>query len=337
MKYRDECGIFCLHISTLLPSPFSRRKILNHHISKVVIVLCLFFLGSCASSTLNSAAKKGATVLTDEAIYSIVNNNTLRLVSSEFDSYLFFNSDGSLSGSSIFNRNLDYGSWDITSEGQLCIRYDVWYYGDVNCYGMYLDGNEDGYLLFTKNGSLAFTGTASTGNPQQLLIKTKKDKKTVYVRSSISQEQSTGSPRPTTTHAAPAAPVSSPAVSSVSPGTSHEEITHTVKSMAKDCPGCNFEDADLRRADLIGANLQDANLRGADLSQANLRRANLEGADLRGSTLLSTNLPGANLKDADLTGADLTGSNLIQADFTGADLDNVILDNTLQEGAKGLD
>ncbi len=298
----------------------------------MLTILCLFLFSGCATSSLKNAAKQGAASLNNEEIYSLVNSNTLRLVASDFDADLFFNQDGSLSASSRFMLNLDYGNWDITEDGKLCIKFGVWYYGDLNCYGVYLDGSGNDYLLFTKNGALGYTATASTGNPEQLLIKTRKDKKTVFVRSSISQGQSKASPRP----AATPAPAPSPVVSSTDPDVSREEITHSVKSMAKDCPGCNFEDADLRQANLIGANLKDANLRGADLSRANLRRANLEGADLRGATLLSTNLPGANLKDADLTGADLTGSNLIQADFTGADLDNVILDSTLQEGAKGL-
>ncbi len=303
----------------------------------VCSILCLFFFVGCATSSLKKATEQGATILNDAELYALANSNTIRLISSDFDSYLFFSPDGSLSASSIFNYNLDYGHWDITDEGKLCIKFNVWYYGDLNCYGVYLEGKGSEYLFFTDNGSLAYTGRASTGNSQQLVIKTKKDKKTVFVRSSMSQGQTADDTRsaPTPAAAAPL-PEPLPVAASTGSGASQEEIAHTVKSMAKDCPGCNFEDADLRQADLIGANLKDANLQGADLSRANLRRANLEGADLRGATLLSTNLPGANLKDADLTGADLTGSNLIQADFTDAALDNIILDNTLQEGAKGL-
>jgi Pentapeptide repeats (8 copies) len=307
---------------------------LNRSISKVLATLCLLFFGGCAASTLDTAIKKGATKLNNEAIYSLVNNNTLRLVSSDFDSYIFFNSEGSLSARSIFDNNLDYGFWDIKNDKRLCIKFNVWYYGDVKCYSMYQEGGGGDFLFFTDNGSLAYTGNASSGNSEQLPVKIQKDKNAVFVRSSLSKGQSTGR---STTAAPPApTPVSSPE-RAVAPSTiSREEITHTVKSMAQNCPDCNFEDADLRKANLIGANLKGANLSGADLSLANLRRANLEGADLRGATLLSTNLPGANLKGADLTGADLTGSNLIHADFTDADLYNVILDNTLQEGTKGL-
>ncbi len=312
--------------------------ILNRFISKAVIVLCLLLLSGCASSTLNSVEKNGATKLTNEDIYSLVTSNTLRLISSEFDAYTFFSPDGSLSASSIFNYNLDYGSWDIKSDEKLCIKYSVWYYGDINCYTVYLNDAGDEYYLFTTNGSLAFTATASTGNSERLTLKTKKDKKDVFVRSDMGQGQRDSSyrPAPSSTPTPVPAPAPAPVLSPTGPGASVEEITHTVKSMAKDCPGCNFEEADLRQANLVGANLKGANLQGADLSRANLRRANLEGSDLRGATLLSTNLPGANLKEADLTGADLTGSNLIRADFTDADLSNTILENTLQEGVKGL-
>lgn len=298
--------------------------------SKLFIFLCLFLFAGCASSTLDSAIKKGATGLSNEEIFSLVSDNTLRLVASDFDAYIFFTPDGSLSALSLFNSNTDHGRWDIKSDQRLCIKFNVWYYGDVKCYSMYQEGGGGDYLLFTENGSLAYTSKASGGNSQRLAVKSQKNKKADFVRSSMSKDQSTESSRATPK------PAPAPAIAATGPGATDEEITHTVKEMAKNCPGCNLEDADLRNANLIGANLKDANLSGADLSRANLRRANLEGANLKGATLLSTNLPGANLKDADLTGADLTGSNLIHADLTDADLENVILENTLQEGTKGL-
>lgn len=282
---------------------------------------------------MNNAVKQGATVLDAQEVFNLVSENNLHLVSSDFDSHVFFSQDGSLSAKSIFDNNLDYGKWDIKSNGELCIKYNVWYYGDTICYSAYKDDKQNQYLFFTNNGSLAYSVTASSGNSQRIKIKTKKDKKSTFVRSSLSKEQSSNSPPPTpATSTAAVAPVGA----NSGPGASQEEIKHTVKSMAQNCPDCNFEEADLRNANLIGANLKGANLTGADLSRANLRRANLEGANLAGAVLLSTNLPGANLKDANLSGADLTGSNLIQADFTDADLDGTILDNTLQEGTKGL-
>jgi uncharacterized protein YjbI with pentapeptide repeats len=72
---------------------------------------------------------------------------------------------------------------------------------------------------------------------------------------------------------------------------------------AKDCPGCDLVDADLRRRNLEGADLIGANLEGAVLHRANLRSAKLMGA----------RLAGANLNRADLTFANLAGANLQEA------------------------
>jgi hypothetical protein len=304
---------------------------LNRHLSKLLYLLTLLLLSGCAASTVTNAEKQGATILSAQEIFTLSSENTLHLISSDFDAHIYFSQDGSLSASSVYNHNLDYGSWDITNDGKLCIQFNIWYYGDVNCYSTYKDAEKDQYLFFTDNGALAYTGTVSAGNSQGMKIKTTKDKKDTYVREAMSQGQKVRRPAPAVRRATPA-----PAVTNSGSSFSEEEVKHTVKSMARNCPGCNFEDADLRKANLIEANLKGANLQGADLSRANLRRANLEGADLSGATLHSTNLPGANLKGADLSGADFTGSNLIQADFTDADLKGSILDNTLQEGAKGL-
>jgi Pentapeptide repeats (8 copies) len=305
---------------------------LNRHLSQLLyLLLILLLLSSCAASTVKNAEKQGATLLSAEDIFDLSSGNTLRLISSDFDAHVYFSQDGSLSASSIFNNNLDYGSWDIKSEDKLCIKFKIWYFGDVNCYSIYKDVGKDQYLFFTDNGALAYAATVSAGNSQHLKIKTKKNKKAVYVRGAMNQGQEVDRPASAVRRPAPVQ-----AVTNSGSRSSQEEVKQTVTSMAQNCPGCNFENVDLRKANLIGANLKGANLQGADLSRANLRRANLEGADLSGATLLSTNLPGANLKGADLSGADLTGSNLIQADFTDADMKGSILDNTLQEGAKGL-
>ncbi len=302
---------------------------MNHIAAKLCIALTALTLTSCGTSTLNSALKKGAIPLSVDEIYSLVNNNTLRLVSSDFDAHVFLTENGKLTANSLKNSD-DTGLWDIKSNASLCLKFSLWYYGDVNCYSVYSETERDSYLLYTTNGAFAYTATMVGGNSQHLKIASPKNKNE-FMRESLSQGNSSA---PLRAQAAVAAPA--PVITSTGPAASSEEINNTVKSMAQDCPDCNLEDADLRQAYLVGANLKGANLRGADLSRANLRRANLEGADLSGATLLSTNLPGANLKDANLRGADLTGSNLIQADFTGADLANSILKDTLQEGSKGL-
>ncbi len=299
-------------------------------LSTVTAGILLLFLSSCAPSTLRSIENQGGKALNTQEIFNLTTNNTLRLVSSDFDSHVFFSADGSLSASSIFNNNNDFGSWDIRIDDKICLKFDVWYFGDTNCYSTYKLPEKDHFLMFTGNGALAYTVTAQSGNSQGLKIKTKNGKETVFVRKSLTKKQAL--PIAATPPISPRTEVPDTGNSNAST----EEIQQTLVRMAQDCPGCNLVDADLRHSYLVGANLEGANLKGANLSGANLRRANLNGANLRGATLLSTNLPGANLKNADLSGVDLTGSNLIHADFTGADLSGCILKNTLQEGSKGL-
>ncbi|MDP8933666.1 MAG: pentapeptide repeat-containing protein [Cyanobacteriota bacterium] len=64
----------------------------------------------------------------------------------------------------------------------------------------------------------------------------------------------------------------------------------------KQCPECNFSNANLKGLDLQGVNLQGANLEGANLSGAKLANANLKNAKLNRS-----NLTGADLGCADIT------------------------------------
>lgn len=302
---------------------------MNYIAAKLCLILTILaYLSGCGTSTINNAIERGDKPLSVEEIYALVNDNTLRLVSSDFDAHVFFSENGKLTANSLKNAD-DTGQWDIKKNSTLCIKYSTWYYGDVKCYSVYDETERDSYLFFSDNGAFAYTATKTVGNSENLRAAQSRDKDE-FMRESLSKEQSS------TPQKSQAAPAAIPAVADPGPAASSEEINHTLKAMAQNCPNCNLENADLRKAYLVEADLRGANLRGADLSRANLRRANLEGADLAGATLLSTNLPGANLKNADLTGADLTGSNLIQADLSGADFSNSILKDTLQEGSKGI-
>lgn len=307
---------------------------MSYTITKLCLAATILCITGCATSTIDSATRKGAAPLSVEDLYSLVHNNTLHLVSSDFDAHVYYAADGKIAANSLINTR-DSGRWDIKKDASLCFKFKMWYYGDLNCYSVYQEPGHEEYLLFSKNGAFAYTATMSPGNSKNLSMKGKNSDKDDFMRSSLSKQQASRS-------AEPAAVVSSspalvqPVAIPPGPAASREEINHTVQSMAQNCPGCNLEGADLRQAHLVGANLKGANLRRADLSRANLRRANLEGADLSGATLLSTNLPGANLKNANLSGTDLSGSNCIQTDFTGAELTNSIFKNTLQEGSKGL-
>ncbi|NEQ52468.1 MAG: pentapeptide repeat-containing protein [Leptolyngbya sp. SIO3F4] len=118
----------------------------------------------------------------------------------------------------------------------------------------------------------------------------------------------------------------------------------------KECPGCNLQEADLRRLDLSGANLEGANLKNANFFYAILDGANLSGADL-GSTNLSyvsaipllsdlTDSTGERLEiPAKFIGADLTGALMNYGDFSGADMREAnffeaFIDKTLFVGAQ---
>jgi len=87
----------------------------------------------------------------------------------------------------------------------------------------------------------------------------------------------------------------------------------------------NFENVDLRGAQLTdltltGIRLRNADLRGATLNGASLWGADLSGAALEGASLRATDLRRAYMAGADLQCADLTYALLISADLTGVTL-----------------
>jgi hypothetical protein len=328
------------------------------------ILFCTLFFAGCAPVTQNQMAAKGATPLAAKQIFDLVSGNSLHMEAIDFNSHMYFQPDGKISAraESMTADDTDTGGWDINGENQLCLKFKVWYYGEMRCYSVYPDDGKNKYALFLNNGALAYNAKSLSGDAAHLYQapgSTKKDtflreslttgktpptpvaaavppqtpepaNKTAYLRESLAAGQSAAAPQETET------PAAVDQKNEDSPAVPAAEIEHTVKSTAKNCPGCNLEKSDLRQADLVGANLKGANLKGADLSRANLRRANLEGANLTGAFLLNTNLPGANLKGANLTDADLTGANLTKADFTGAKTSNMILTNAHLDGVQGL-
>lgn len=335
-----------------------------------VILFSILAISGCAPVTQNQMVGKGGVALAAKPIFDLISGNTLYLEALDFNAYVYFQPDGNFlaRGEAVVDRDTDKGGWDINGDNQLCLKFKTWYYGEMRCYAIYPDAKPNEYVFFRDNGAIAYNAKSSSGDSARLYKPSAKStQKDTYLRESLATGQAapvaTAAPAPQ-----PAAPVAAPAqketylreslaagqTGAAAPETaanaptdqqtdetasvaaSDAEVEHTVKSMAKNCPGCNMEKSDLRQADLVGANLKGANLKGADLSRANLRRANLEKANLKGAILLSANLPGANLKGADLTDADFTGANLIKADFTGAKTSNMILTNAHLEGAIGL-
>lgn len=328
------------------------------------ILFCTLFFAGCAPVTQNQMAARGVTPLAAKQIFDLVSGNSLHMEAPDLNSHMYFHPDGTISGraESMTADDTDKGGWDINGNNQLCLKFKVWYYGEMRCYSVFPDSGKNNFALFLNNGALAYNAQSLSGDPAHLYKDSGSTKKDTFLRESLTTGKASSTP--VAAAAPPQAaepanktgylreslaagqPVTAPQETEPSaavdpkteatPAVSDAEIEHTVKSTAKNCPGCNLEKSDLRQADLVGANLKGANLHKADLSRANLRRANLEGANLTGATLLSANLPGASLKGANLTDADFTGANLTKADFTGAKTSNMILTNAHLDGVKGL-
>jgi len=305
-----------------------------------VLLCCIFLFSGCGPMTINKLEKvEGATVMEPAAVLQLVDSNTLFVHSFEEDTYLFFDHSGKLYGKDIYE-NKDAGNWDVSEDGELCMRMRSWWYGDLKCYQMLVSG--DTYHLANSNGVLQYTAEQSAGDAQNLFYVVKGKKKS-YRRSIRNKNQPVTSQEkpPQTTSAAPeeiAEESSKPVVEEPSKYNEprDNDLRSTMKWMARNCPGCNLAETNLNKADLVTANLAGANLRRASLKMANLRRANLEGANLAAADLSHANLPGANLKNANLSGASFKGANLIRADLTGANLDDTDLTDALLEGVIGL-
>jgi len=304
-----------------------------------ILICCLFLWTGCAPTTANKLeSKAGAVALTPEELLNLVDNNTLFMQSFSEDSYLFFAHSGQLFGKDIYN-NTDNGQWDVSEDGELCIRMSSWWYGDLLCFQMLKSGSR--LHLANSSGVVQYSVKQFHGDSKGLFRQLKKKKKKSYRRSRRAHH--TQATAATQQQAGPSSQNEPEAVKNIvdarapsSSSSDSRELRSTVKWVARDCPGCNLAHANLKKADLVTANLAEANLQGANLRMAQLRRANLEGANLENADLSYANLPGANLKNAHLAGASLKGANLIRADVTGADLTGVDLSGALLEGIRGL-
>lgn len=259
---------------------------------------------------------KGQQPLTEKLLHELVSDRGLHLEAIDFDARVHYLPDGHLTATTRQGVK-DTGKWTITADDQLCMKFNLWYFGDRKCYTIFKEN--DTYVFFTTNGARYYTGMVSSDNAHQAADLSGS-------QNSDGQEAGQSGSR-----AVPDNDDPGPAVF-----ISDEEKKHALLSLARNCPACNFAGVDLRGAQLIAANLSGANLSGADLRDANMRRANLAGANLTGAKLARTNFAGADLTGCDLSGADLTGSNLIRAKVTGANFTGALLSGAHLESIQGL-
>ena len=309
-------------------------------ISILICALTLCILTACApTSTGKLEEGRNVRQLPPQEVLSLVDNNTLFLHSHDEDTYLFFDHSGRLFGKDIFD-NEDTGKWDVSEEGELCMRMASWWYGDLRCFQVL--HADTAYYLANSAGVLAYKAEQMAGDTKNLYHEIRARRKSYRRSIRRQQERLRSAPAPAGETVQPVAPEQEPEPAIIEENSRRspsmeKDLRSTVKWMARDCPGCNLARTDLKKADLVGADLAGANLAGANLRMANLRRANLEGANLEDANLTYANLPGANLRGANLRGASLKGANLLRADLTGARLDGADLTDANLEGTRGLD
>lgn len=258
---------------------------------------------------------KGEEPLSLKQLQEQIIGNSVHLEAIDFDANVQFLPGGKISATDLQGKT-EKGQWSISADNQLCLKFKLWYFGDLNCYTLFKQKSD--YFFFTGNGAKYYTGKI-TKRADATEIKSAGERK-----NQITKDKGNDAVR---------------YANSSSHGETHRsdiEKQHTLINLARNCPGCNLAGVTLRGAQLIGANLAGANLSGADLSEANLRRADLSGANLSGAKFTRTNLSGANLTGSDLSNADLTGSNLIRATITDANLDGAQLDGAHLESIQGM-
>jgi len=298
----------------------------------IFLPLAGFSLSGCSIYPFNQTDPSGRVSLKAREIFELVSGNSIELNAYDFSGKVFYDSTGQMAG--IDNEGQrDTGSWDINNKDQLCMKFRLWYYGDIKCYSIVSRDNGQRLNFYTTNGAPYYTGNVSAGDVAgiKVIIPQKQDEK--YLRKKFASEQPSASEQsaangPERESSLPASVKTDTAMNLNPEG--------TLTRLARNCPGCNLAGAQLKEADLVNADLTGADLSGADLRYANLRRANLQGANLSGARLNHANLPGANLRDCDLTYSNLSGANLLLADVTGADLTGTVLTGAYLENIKGL-
>lgn len=291
------------------------------------LMLLLVLPGCSKRLTVTDAGEKGAPQLSSEELRNLVAGKTLRIVtwdkSDEADVRLSGN--GKLSAENSLGEK-NGGKWKVDGENRLCIAYDEWSGGGLNCYSVYKI--DDSFKMFRLNGSLESTFTLRDGSGAdidysgvglgQTMPPSRKAKKTEIIRDS----EDTSWWKPQTWFSGGEGEISTAAGDYiVPPAPKSREMLHLLDD--KECVQCDLTGEDLKKANLKKADIEKVNLSGADLQGAVLKKANMKNANL-----FEANLAGADLEGADLSGADLSGANLEGANLEDANLEGAVLIKT---------
>ncbi len=110
---------------------------------------------------MNQLVAEGNTPLSADQLRELVSDQSLHLEAIDFDGQVEYLPDGHLRAESL-QGGKDSGKWYITPEDQLCMKFNLWYYGDLKCYKLVKEKEQ--YIFFTTNGARYYTGASSAEN-----------------------------------------------------------------------------------------------------------------------------------------------------------------------------
>ena len=159
-------------------------------IRTLIVLFLAATLWGCGASTVTTAEKiDDSKKLTSQEILSLVNGNTLHLVSSNFDAHAYCDENGMISALALYDsQNTDGGNWEVTTDDTICLFFTVWFYSDTNCYSVFYDPRDKNYQFFNDSNVLAFTVTVAAGNSENLLIP-KPPKNKEFIRQTPEKEK----------------------------------------------------------------------------------------------------------------------------------------------------
>ncbi len=161
------------------------RPILSRCRTSLALLCCLVLLSACVTSRVKKLEQEQkAQVLPPDAVLSLVEGNTLFLHGFDEDTYLYFDPSSRLYGKDI-NNNKDLGRWDVSEEGELCLRMNDWWYGDLRCFQVLADG---GKYKLASSGVVQFTANQLPGDSKHLFYAIRKKKRS-YRRSARASRQ----------------------------------------------------------------------------------------------------------------------------------------------------